>query len=547
MAILPDFLLPIIASYEAELYQWFSDKVFDQMLRDEPKHWLVQIRQRLDIQALKAACSAYRHSGGPGSPVNHAIERLIWALILKYLYDYSYRQLEAELKQNIQMRWFCGYGLNEPILDHTTLWRFDHWVQQTQPRLFFDTVLQQIDTDFPEENPGVQVGDTFAMQANAGLEPLIPLLRHTSLRLLQELKDENWRRYQRVSEALDLERLLGQPKEKHVCYLDKEARRQRLETTVLAVLDLQARVLQSGSLADLPRTRLLLAVLTKILQDEVLLQVDAMGQVIRVEPLPEKKRGSYRILSATDLDASARKHGDQETFGYNISVASTPGGVIREIQAATGAQPDQAGIAALIAAQITHGYQPPDKLIYDQAGGAGKTRAEVERVSQGRTQLVAKIHSTASPDRFGPQDFEFTPDGLGLTCPNQITTRTRDRSGNRDGFLYYWTAKQCQGCPLWNHCRDPKAKPTGRRRVFITDYLEQVRTAQAYNLTDAFRADMKLRPLIERIIAMLTCYDGARRARGRSLEQADYQAKQCAMARNLRTWIQLWDEHASGR
>jgi len=50
---------------------------------------------------------------------------------------------------------------------------------------------------------------------------------------------------------------------------------------------------------------------------------------------------------------------------------------------------------------------------------------------------------------------------------------------------------------------------------------------------------MKQRPLVERVIFMLTHYDGARRARSRGVGRADFQAKMCATARNLRTWLSL--------
>ena len=32
------------------------------------------------------------------------------------------------------------------------------------------------------------------------------------------------------------------------------------------------------------------------------------------------------------------------------------------------------------------------------------------------------------------------------------------------------SASKCQGCPLWEQCRDPKSKPDSHRTVFISDY-----------------------------------------------------------------------------
>ena len=79
------------------------------------------------------------------------------------------------------------------------------------------------------------------------------------------------------------------------------------------------------------------------------------------------------------------------------------------------------------------------------------------------------------------------------------------------------------------------------RQVFISDHRPLVEAAKAYNQTDDFKADMKLRPLIERIIAALTRYNGARRARSRGTPKADFQAKMNATAANIKRWLRLRD------
>ena len=539
MTILPESLQQILTPYLDLLVQWLGEQVYERMLRFHQKHLLFQIHKHLDFRALEAACSGYHHQTGAGVKPTHRSSHLIRALLIRHLYVMSYREVEAALQTNLLMRWFVGYGIFDAVLDHTTLERFEVWVCANQHRSLFDVVLDQIDEDFPEECQAEQIGDTFAMRANAAEETLIQQLRHTGECLLRELKRESLGQYQQVVTGLDLGGLLGNPHETSIFYLDQEERRLRLQSTVFALLDIKERVKQSGPLDQLVRVQLRLEDVDKILGDRLDLQKNADGQVERVTRLPAKQQGSYQIGSATDREATYRKHGEDHTLGYNISLSATKQGVIREIQAATGAQPDQAGVASLIQEQVQQGYPCPPKLIYDQAAGAGKTRAEVERVSEGKTQLVAKIHTTAKAGRFGPQDFSLSADGLSLTCPNGMVTHTRHRSGNRDGTHYDFSATICRGCPLWSQCRNEKANPANNRRVFISDYQDQVTAAQAYNQTEAFQADMKLRPRIERIVFMLTNYDGARRARALGLQQADFQVKLCATVRNLRTWIEF--------
>ena len=125
------------------------------------------------------------------------------------------------------------------------------------------------------------------------------------------------------------------------------------------------------------------------------------------------------------------------------------------------------------------------------------------------------------------------------TCPNGEVSHQAYRSGSGDGWDFRFSAHQCQGCPLVDACRGDKVKPTAKRQVFISDYTVNQREALAYLHTAAFQQDMKLRPGIERVIACLVRYNGARRATGLGLAHADYQARMAALAFNLKHWAVL--------
>ncbi len=245
---------------------------------------------------------------------------------------------------------------------------------------------------------------------------------------------------------------------------------------------------------------------------------------------------------------------DDVKFGYNVQVAAATDGFIRETQAYTGAASDQAGVAPLVAEQIEHLGSCPPKLIYDMAAGSGKIRVDVEQASAGKTQLVAQQlpYDKRSP-RFGPYDFSLSDDGLTLTCPQGKTSQVAYRSGSGEGRDFRFYAFQCWlngepskrmknadltgRCPLWEQCRDSRRGPGAMRQVFISDYREQVLAAQAYNQSEQFKVEIKQRPLIERIVFELTHYNGARRCRRRGLANADWQAKMCAVAYNLKLWM----------
>ena len=105
-------------------------------------------------------------------------------------------------------------------------------------------------------------------------------------------------------------------------------------------------------------------------------------------PLKDDQRGSYRLGSATDPDATYRVHGesaDKTDLGYNVQVAVTED-FVREIHADTGSQPDNVGVPDLLTAQQEHqGFLPPT-LIYDAAAGEGALQEAIGR-SDGRHAL----------------------------------------------------------------------------------------------------------------------------------------------------------------
>jgi len=554
MSPVPEFVLTLVQAYLQPLLLWFSHRVYDELVQGAGDHLLVKVHAQLDWTRLEQACASYHHTTGPGAPPTHSVPRLVRALVVKYLFNWSLRQLECQIRYNLLVKWFVGYPIWAAGPDHTTLERFEVWVMEQQHRVFFDEVLRQIDQDFPAERQQPQIGDTFALRANAAAESTVRLVRHTCQRLLWTLATTDPLRHQQVIAQVDQAALFGAADERNEYHLDAAGRQTRLQTTVAAAL--RCAQLVREQLAAAPRLSAAtrqpvqewLDRLHKVLGDEVQVTRDAQGQVTQVTRRPDDQKGSYRLGSATDPAATYRVHGKKKCdLGYNVQVAATRH-FIREIQAATGAQPDPVTIPAVLTAQQTYHDCCPPKLIYDAAAGTGKAQALVAQATHDQTQLVAPLIPYAKrTDRFSPEDFTVAADRAALTCPNGVTSTVAYRAGGGQGRTFRFTATQCADCRLWTQCRHPKVDPTHLRQVFISDFRAYVAIARAYNQTAEFKADMKLRPLIERVIAMLTRYDGAREARRRGEDAADFQAKMCATARNLRQWVGLLERTAAVR
>jgi hypothetical protein len=515
---------------------WFSNLVYARLIGREQGHLLVQLTQLLDWKEMESACAAYHQRNGNGRPVEHTVPRLLRALLVKYLYGCSLRELEEKIRYNIIVKWFVGYPIYASGPDHTTLHRFEMYLYVHHPRLFFDNVLQQIKHTFADDQQQPLLGDTFALHANAALQSLIQRLRHATQNLLCAYQTADPIAYAQLWAMLKHEDLFGKEDEKREHYLAPSEWQQRLFACVTAVLNCQHQLRQQ----DIPpAVQVWLDRLDKIFSDELRLEQDNNGQLLHLTLL--SKRGRYRICSATDPEATIRNHGgNKKDFGYNVSVLATIH-FIYEIEADTGSRPDGDALPELFQTYLDHQENAPDKLIYDQAAGHGKTAAQIAEISQQQTQLVCKpIPKKKKKDgAFTHDDYHYDPETHTLICPNgRIATRVY-RSGSGDGDNFRFVAGQCVGCPFLKQCRGNEEHPTTHKSIFISDYQAARQQLEAYSHTDEFKEDMKLRPQIERIIAGLVLHNDARRARFRGQVKVNFQMKMAATAYNLKRWVVL--------
>ena len=463
MLIIPDFVPAVMLSTWRPLLAALSAQVYAQAL--PASHYLVQLAQHLDWGPLETACAPYQHRSGPGAPATHPVPRLVRALLVKYLRNLSLRELEAEIGTNLVVKWFVGYSLFEPGPDHSTLERFEQWVIAQQARTFFDDVLRQIDQDYPQDRQQPQLGDTYALRANAAQESLLTRLRHTARCLLGALAAVDPAAHAALRADLDPAALFGNPDEAKEYRLTTDQHRRRLQSTAVAAAqcaDGLRTYLAACALCAAAHTPLVtwLAHLDKILADEFALTRDPQGAVTAAAELPKAPKGAYRLGSATDPDATYRVHRDQIDFGYNVNPAATHD-FIREVHVATGAEPDPVAIPAVLQAEQAHHGLLPAKFIYDAAAGTGQALAAVAAVTHGQTQLVAPLipYDTRTA-RFTPDDFALSPDQRTLTCPRGRTSPTAYRSQSGQGRNFRFSPAQCPGLPAGGPL--PRRRPARR-------------------------------------------------------------------------------------
>ncbi|WP_165360930.1 hypothetical protein, partial [Candidatus Chloroploca sp. Khr17] len=199
--------------------------------------------------------------------------------------------------------------------------------------------LAHVDPEDATTTP--QIVDTFAMQSPVApsASPAV-LLRDLTLRLVWLLRQRGPATLTAALDALDLT-----PFTKPTPARSVAARHARLQTTVALVARVVTTVTAHLDALDSvihPLVRAFLADLAKVQADE--LTTDDAGVVTE---RPAKARGSRRIASAVDREATFRKHdGSPAVLGSN-AIISTTRTRIRACVIVTGCTPESVAPAAV--------------------------------------------------------------------------------------------------------------------------------------------------------------------------------------------------------
>lgn len=530
----PPLVQALIGRFLAPILAWLETLVYRPVLARCADHPLVWLARHYDPADAVAACAEFHHAPGTrGRPPTFTSEQFVRAEIVRaWAGSCSDRALEELLHTNLLVRWYVGLPLTQPGPDHSTLAAFHAWMTVHAPAaLFRDSLcfLDQIDPEDPATTP--QIVDTFAMAS-----PVTPsrtvahLLAHLTHRLAQCWIQHAPASVQHGLPPLDLSGLRTLPVAR-----TPTTRQERLQAVVTVV-----GWVTTGLTPHLPAlTPTLRGVVTRFLQALAKVQADELttDATGRVTERPIRERGVQRIASAIDREATFRKHeGQPAVLGVN-AVVSTSATRIRAVVALTGSTPDSAAPVAVLTQQREANAPLPPDLVMDQAGGWGKTRAQVHALSDGQTRMVAWVPQSggSSPTRFSVADFWVAPDRTRCRCPHGVTsTRVYDRD---DGVTFRFLASDCTDCTDWGACRAPEANPKGHRTVFVSEHHALVRAAHAANRTPAGQALLAQRWRVEPVIAWLVQGNGCRHARRVGLAAAQGQLYQAAAVRNLLTWL----------
>ena len=107
----------------------------------DKNHPYRKINKILNLKpVLKEFESLYSKVGQPGIP----LEKGFNALILQFMENYSDRQMEKALRENIAVKWFCGYELRDKTPDHSYFGKLRKRLGTARVAKIFNFVVEQM-------------------------------------------------------------------------------------------------------------------------------------------------------------------------------------------------------------------------------------------------------------------------------------------------------------------------------------------------------------------------------------------------------------------
>lgn len=255
-----------------------------------------------------------------------------------------------------------------------------------------------------------------------------------------------------------------------------------------------------------------------------------------------------RVPSVTDPEMRhGRKSASGKFTGHKGAVVvDTESQVITAAGVLAGNAPDNTAALELVQETSRNTGCEVAKVIGDCAYGDGATRRAFKEHG---CELVVKVPRGGRPGYFAKGDFQIDLEQDAVTCPAGQVTRKwklkRVRTGTRGERVavkqFEFAAERCRGCVHYRQCVSSKL---GKGRSIVLHPEEGLlQEARAYQETQAFREDTKLRQTVEHRLARLVQL-GIRQARYFGRHKTRWQLLLAAAVANL-VLVAAW-ESASG-
>jgi transposase len=472
-----------------------------------PDHFYRHLDAALDLSFVRAWV-ADRY-GARGRPSIDPVVFFKLQLIMFFEGLRSERRLIETATLHLAHRWYLGYGLDEPLPDHSSLTRIRQRLGVAVFERFFEHVVELC------QQAGLIWGrelfiDATKIRANAALGGVVP-------RFYLQAKEE-------AHEHLA------------ALFADEPAPLSDSAGVASPTAAVEASAASSPAAPVTP-----LATGLSCEAEAALAEANQAGWKLleqrRLDPTRELGHGYQRLsdlrASPTDPDAALMNDGRRPALGYHNHYV-VDGGKQRIV------------LAALVTPADVMENQPMQDLLWrvrfrwhlhPKRAVGDTTYGTVDNIRALEDAGIRAYVPLADWDRtayYGPSRFRYDAERDEYRCPQDHPLR-RLKAKNADAVVVYRAqAATCNGCPVKAACT---ASDRGRtvQRSFYAEYLERV---HAYHATPAYQKAMRKRSVwVEPLFGEAKQWHGLRQFRLRGLANVNMEGLLVAAGQNLKRWL----------
>lgn len=124
----------------AQLISFSEQEIMDKAVKAD--HPFRKLNKLIDLDKIaRNYRRLYAKTGAPGIPVEKAIRMLV----IQFYEDYSDRQIEQALEENLAVKWFCGFELGEDTPDHSFFGKFRERLGTENLKEILDLINQKLE------------------------------------------------------------------------------------------------------------------------------------------------------------------------------------------------------------------------------------------------------------------------------------------------------------------------------------------------------------------------------------------------------------------
>lgn len=476
-------------------------------------HFLRRAKEIIDFEAFRDLVKEY-YRDGVGRPAEDPV-RMIKLGFLQHHYKLSDREVLAEAQVNVAFRFFLDLGLDSPLPSNALLSQFRSRLGEKGYRALFEEIVgQAFERGLVKRR--LRIKDATHIIANIAVPSAIRLVAESRGMLLDTAEKFEPERVEKeraeaervrisTSDLSDQERLLH--------------RVDHLQEIVDWADELQIQ-LEKSSQKGRARERFDLALLVahKILDDR------------------SKPKGGDRIRSVQDPDARTGKHGSFFD-GYLLDVMiDADSEILTALQTLPANANEAAAATSLLAQEHRVSGEMPEALSIDGIAWQGAVLRDIQ--AMGVTPYVPPRPRPSDAQSYTPDDFHLLESGTELLCPAGQRASRIGRNQRDSGWVYRFSRKLCDACPLQQNCMNPLPKRHGRT-VIKNDYQAEYDEMWERSKTAKFDEVRSLHPRVERKLAEVVVRHQGRRTRYRGASRVAIQYLMTGMVINVKRIVKL--------